>query len=248
MRSRYVILALFFYSGVLGCDEFFTKNVVFGGNLQSTSRSSSGSGGGSGGGSAPSDDDADGLSNEIEQTFGLDPRAADSDHDGFDDGLEFVGRAGDPLNSRSSPTPFGRERILSGTSIRATEVDTDRDGLGAQAEKDLGTDVNSPDSDEDGYNDGLEAVSGSDPLSASSRPVRITTPVSDGGGQVGVAPRDGDGDGLSDDVESLNGGRVDAQDSDGDGYSDGIEFLMGSEAANAASVPDFQTITTTTIG
>jgi len=245
MRINNFILFGFVLFGIAGCDEFFTKNVVFGGNARIATGSSSSSGSGGGGTDAPTDDDADGLSNEIEQTFGLDPRSADSDHDGFDDGLEFVGRSGDPLNSRSSPTPFDRERILSGTSVRRSESDTDRDGLGSKEEADLGTDASSPDSDEDGYSDGLEAVAGSDPLSSTSRPVRISPPVSDGGGQVGVAPRDGDGDGLSDEVEGLNGGKVDSQDSDGDGYSDGVEFLMGSEASNAESVPNFQTATST---
>ncbi len=231
-----VILASIFGS----CDEFFTRDVVFGGNLPGTTRGD-GSGGGSGGGGsdAPADDDADGLSNETEISFGIDARTADSDHDGFDDGLEFVGRLGDPLNSRLSPTPFNRERTLAPSEVQILDIDGDGDGLGDNVETGLGTDPDSVDSDEDGYNDGLEEVAGSDPLSASSRPVRTAAPVSDGGGNSGVAPADSDGDGLADGVESLNAGRVDAKDTDGDGYSDGIEFLMGSEAANGASVPDF---------
>jgi len=235
--------ALLLSAGICGCEDFLTKNVVFGGNVPTSSNSGSGgsSGGDSGGsdGASEPDDDVDGLSNSVELGFGLDTRTSDTDHDGFADGLEFVGRLGDPLNPRLSPTPFNRERILTGTQIVTNDIDGDGDGLGDRVEGVLGTDPDNPDSDEDGYDDGLEEIAGSDPLSSSSRPVRSSAPSTGGSTPSGVAPQDSDADGIADDLENLNGGVVNNADTDGDGYSDGIEFVMGSDAGDPASVPVF---------
>lgn len=238
-----LVSIVFFSLGVFfgGCDEFFTKNVAFGGNIPN--RTGSGTGGDTGStdddSGAPSDDDADGLSNEIERTIGTDTVKADTDHDGFDDGLEFVGRLGDPLNGRLSPTAFGRERILTGTEVIQNDVDGDGDGLGDRIEALRSLNADSPDTDEDGYQDGLEVIAGSDPLISTSRPVRSNPPVSDGVVQAGSPPADLDRDGIADDLESLNGGSTTSRDTDRDGYSDGIEFLFGSTASDPASIPDF---------
>lgn len=249
-NSVYPLLAALTLSSVLalaGCEDFFTKSVMFGGNvpgLSSSSSSSSSSGSSSGSSEAPADDDADGLSNEVESTFSTATRVSDTDFDGFDDGLEFVGRLGDPLNARLSPTSFGRERNLSPSEVIVDDRDSDRDGLGDKAEGARGLDANNPDSDEDGYQDGLELVGGSNALSSSSRPQRGSPPSADGVQRNGTPPADRDGDGIADDLESLNGGNADRRDTDQDGFSDGIEFLMGSAASDPASVPEFATAAT----
>lgn len=218
-----------------GCEDFFSKNIVMGGNLRRTGSTTSSSSSSSGGGSSPADDDNDGLSNEVERTFGLDPATADSDHDGFADGLEFVGRNGDPLSPRLTPTHFTRARILDSV---ASDVDSDGDGLGDTFEESNGLNPNEPDSDGDGYTDGLELIAGSSPLNSSSRPVRSSAPTSDGSTLPAIVPLDSDGDGISDDMESLNNSDSNAVDTDGDGYSDGIEFLMGSDANDSLSIPN----------
>ncbi len=233
-----------------GCEDFLTKNVVFGGNVDSTSRSSGSSSSDSSddsSGESEPDDDVDGLSNSVELAFGLDTRTADSDHDGFSDGLEFVGRLGDPLNPRLSPTSLSRERILTGSDIVSNDIDGDGDGLGDRVESARGTDQDNPDTDEDGYDDGLEALAGSNARSSSSRPARSSAPSNGGSTPSGVVPQDSDADGIADDLEGLNGGSTNSADTDGDGYSDGIEFLSGSDAANPASVPEFPTGTTSDV-
>jgi hypothetical protein len=236
--SSIIFISFSLFSG--SCNEFLTKNVAFGGTVSSStgSSSSSTSSSGSSGGVAPADDDADGLSNELENAIGSDPTTADSDHDGFADGLEYVGRSGDPLNSRLSPSPFNRVRILTDSELIVNDPDSDGDGLGNLVEQRNGLDPNNPDSDEDGYQDGLEIAAGSDPLDASSRPVRTEAPISDGTPSTEV-PLDSDGDGLADEIENLRGSNPVAKDTDGDGYSDGIEFLFGSDPQDNHSVPNF---------
>lgn len=233
-------LVLLATTGYSSCDDLFTRPIVFGGNLptsrnSSTSSSSSGSGGDSS--LFPADDDGDGLSNEVELAFGLDSKSADSDHDGFADGLEFVGRSGDPSNSRLTPISSTRSRIVEGTPIAGT--DSDGDGVPDALERQLGTDLNSPDTDADGYSDGLELISGSDPKSSTSRPVREAALVPDGLTRTGNPPNDRDGDGLSDDIEGQLTTRTDAKDTDFDGYPDWVEYIMGSDPADRGNIPDF---------
>jgi hypothetical protein len=48
------------------------------------------------------DTDRDGLGDVMEQTLGFDPGLADSDADGFSDGLEMRARS-DPMDPRANP-------------------------------------------------------------------------------------------------------------------------------------------------
>lgn len=88
------------------------------------------------------DRDDDGLTNAEERELGTDPKNADTDGDGLNDGLEVNTLGTDPLL-----------------------IDTDGDGLQDGHEvNEYGTDPTEPDSDFDGFDDGEEIDFGSDPL------------------------------------------------------------------------------------
>ena len=221
-------------SGIIGC----SKDVNLGTNSEDDD-SGDDSDSDSNSGTSPDDDDDDGLSNEVEDTFSIDDRKADSDHDGFADGLEFVGDDGDPLDAGLSPSPFDRDRTLAADQARTGVPDGDQDGLGDTFEEDNSLDPDNPDTDGDGYSDALELIARSDPFLSSSRPTRVAPPAPDGVNRTGAAPRDSDGDGISDAIEPLNATRTNSRDSDTDGFSDGVEFLMGSDPNDASNIPNF---------
>ena len=233
LRAIPLLLAL----ATLGCEEFLTKNIVFGGRAVTTTTANSGDSSDNSSDVGPTDDDNDGLSNEVENSFLIGPLTADSDGDGFNDGLEFVGPRGDPLDSSRIPIPIAAERILTAADIRTNLLDGDEDGISDSFESANGLDPEDPDSDDDGYTDALELVAGSDPLQSSSRPSRASAPVSNGA-SAPTSP-DSDRDGLSDAIERDEGTTPELRDSDKDGFSDGIEYISGSDPLDAASVPAF---------
>lgn len=97
------------------------------------------------------DTDNDGLGDIDEITiFHTDPNNKDSDNDGYDDGLE--------IKNGYSPTQPNK---------KLREIDTDDDGLWDDWEIALGSDLKNPDSDGDGYKDGIEVNNGYSPTSAS---------------------------------------------------------------------------------
>lgn len=105
------------------------------------------------------DSDNDGLSDQDEATtHRTDPKLADTDGDGFNDGQE--------IKKGFSPLAAGK---------RLNEVDTDKDGLTDQIEINLGTDLGDPDSDGDGYKDGLEVEKGFSPFT--SLAVKLTKKI-----------------------------------------------------------------------
>lgn len=216
-----------------------TKRDVFIGTNRPTDDNGGDDGSNGGGSTSPDDNDADGLSNEVERLFDTDDTTADSDEDGFNDGLEFVGQGGDPLNATLAPDPQSRARIIDVSEALQNDPDRDGDGLGDSFERNNGLNPDDPDTDGDGYQDGLELVANSNPFDSESRPTRIAPPASDGGPRTGTPPIDTDRDGLADNIESLNGTDTNDRDSDGDGFSDGIEFLMGSDANSFLSIPNF---------
>jgi hypothetical protein len=136
------------------------------------------------------DDDGDGLSNQEEYDNHTDPHDSDTDNDGFPDGWE-VDTGYDPLNP-NDPVPTG---------------DDDGDGLSNGDEYTDGTDPHNPDTDDDGYNDGVDP----DPLDPA-----IPDPSADR-----------DGDGLSNNREAELGTDPDNPDTDGDGFPDGWEVKYG---------------------
>jgi len=85
------------------------------------------------------------------------------------------------------------------------------------------TNINSPDSDFDGYLDGYEVEVGADPLSANS-PLPLLEPRADIGFSVLAS---GAGSLSQDEFLALNGEVLDTTDSDGDGFVDQRELELG---------------------
>lgn len=95
--------------------------------------------------------DADGLLDADEiSLYHTDPANADTDGDGYNDGLE--------ITHGYSP--------LQGSAKRLRDVDTDGDGAWDDWEIALQTDLTNSDSDGDGYTDGDEVLQGYDPRTA----------------------------------------------------------------------------------
>lgn len=117
------------------------------------------------------DSDADGLTDIDEAHLGSSPYLADSDGDGFSDGVEWRFRLSgfDPLD----PTDARCSDI--------DRVDTDFDGLLDCEEIFLGTLRRSFDSDADGIPDAVEVSFGTDPNSANALQDRQSDADSDGG-------------------------------------------------------------------
>ncbi|MFH0856868.1 MAG: sulfatase-like hydrolase/transferase [bacterium] len=96
------------------------------------------------------------------------------------------------------------------------ETDSDKDGLSDLREKTLGTDRLNPDTDGDGFIDGVEVINGFNPFGK-------------GLGILKRIPRghDTDNDGLPDEEEIKFGTDINNPDTDGDGYLDGGEVIRG---------------------
>jgi len=234
--SRPFQIVLMLAAGLLaglstGCDE--DVNIGTGGVDDTTSTSEASA--------SQEDSDFDGLSDDVEDEsrVGTEDLVADTDQDGFSDGLEFISQAGDPLNSLVVPNSEARARNRLPSEITVDSIDRDQDGLGSNFESDFDLDDNNEDIDDDGFTDALELIAGSDPFSSSSVPNRAQPPASDGIERTGTGPIDRDQDGISDEREAFFGYDPTNRDSDGDGFSDGIEFLMGSQALDAVNIPNF---------
>ncbi len=173
------------------------------------------------------DSDADGLSDHVEEHFGLDPL------DGSD-----------ALDDPDGDTLSNVEEV--GLGIHPDTTDTDRDGLTDDEEfYVLFTDPLSPDTDADGVDDGLEVLTyGSDPLVVDSD----EDGISDGDevSEFGTDPAnpDSDADGMPDGwerIHDLNLLEDDGElDFDGDGLSNADEHAFGTRPTLPDS--DYDTI------
>ncbi len=188
---------------------------------------------------ADGDPDGDGLKNIVEYSLGTFPRNPDSDGDGLNDGDE-VEAGTNPLvaDSDGDGLPDGWEVAHSfdplddgsGDVVNGPDGDPDEDDLFNLEEFNSGTDPRNPDTDGDGYSDGVEDNVGSW-----------------GGVQfTGTDPTraDTDGDGFSDGEENPDipyeagvtpGTDPNLADTDGDGTNDRWEFLLGTDPTSPES-------------
>jgi hypothetical protein len=159
------------------------------------------------------DEDNDNLLNYEEIEQGTDPNNWDTDGDGWSDGDEVHIYHTNPLDDNDYP--------ISPSDPEARERDSDDDGLPDWIEDIIGTDKNNPDSDGDGYSDGLEVnIFHTDPKDGND-----PKPPSDPEARA----RDTDGDGLPDWLEDIIGTNKDNPDTDGDGKNDKWEMDNGTD-------------------
>ena len=111
-------------------------------------------------------------------------------------------------------------------------IDTDGDGLFDAREKEIGSDINNPDTDGDLLKDGAEyIVFGTDPNNPDTDGDLVSDSVEVGLGEDptvanGYGP-DTDNDGLPDAQEAIIGTRIDHPDTDSDGWWDSFEIGVG---------------------
>lgn len=114
------------------------------------------------------DNDGDGVPDELEEILGLDPTKFDTDGDGTSDGQEDFDRDG---VSNAAEAIIGFDPTKPDTDEDGTpdaEEDRDADGLVDFEEFAAGTALDKTDTDGDGLDDYSETLDGSDPLSAQS--------------------------------------------------------------------------------
>lgn len=109
-----------------------------------------------------------------------------------------------------------------------TEEDSDGDSIPNSEESEFGTDPNNPDTDGDGYWDGIELIGGSNPTNKDSAPqfdsnISASTNRPPLGGSRDN-DNDHDNDGITNEDEIANGTDPTNPDTDGDGVSDGAEI------------------------
>jgi outer membrane protein OmpA-like peptidoglycan-associated protein len=156
-------------------------------------------------GSDKRDEDGDGLSEEFELQLGTDPKNADTDGDGLNDGVEFNKYKTNPKNA-----------------------DSDGDGLKDGVEvNDTNTDPNVKDTDNDGLTDGDEVLKyKTDPLKADTDGDTLKDGEEVSNYKTNPLKTDTDNDGLTDGDEIFKyKTRPLEADTDLDKLSDGDEVL-----------------------
>jgi hypothetical protein len=190
------------------------------------------------------DTDRDGLTDSVEEDVGTDPFDADSDDDGLFDGADGIEDTdgdgqidaldGDSdndgvLDSTESGAPFEPNHPHTDGTSPNYVPDTSRD---------LGTDWDDPDTDDDGLEDGEEDVDANGRVDPGELDPNLRDTDADGlidsvdlAACTDPLDADTDDDGLRDGLEDLSGDGIQdfgesspcAADSDGDGLLDGLE-------------------------
>ena len=154
------------------------------------------------------DSDGDGMSDQFEDTYGLNKNSAadangDPDGDTLTNQQEYFNRT-NPLND-----------------------DSDSDGLTDQEELAMGLDPASADSDGDGIADGWEFDNGLDPHSDTDGPLDADGDGLSNFGEFGAGTDiynpDSDGDGVIDGIDLFPADKGDSADTDGDGVGDNAD-------------------------
>jgi hypothetical protein len=136
-----------------------------------------------------------------------------------------------PGPAPTTPAPGGPT-----TTVDPATADIDGDGLSGADEALRGTDVDDPDSDDDGLDDSFEVFeSGTNPVDPDGDGDQLSDGAEIAGG-TNPNLADTDGDGLNDADELAAGADPHDPDTDGDGVSDGDD-----NAANGASPIDADT-------
>ncbi len=222
------------------------------------------------GSSGDADPDNDGLSNKIEKELGTDPKKADSDGDGLNDGDEMNRWQTNPLRVDSDDDGLidgvevgqyktdprkadtDADGLKDGDEIKRfrtdpLQADTDGDGLSDGAEvNQYKTNPLRVDSDGDGLNDGAEVQYKSDPLKTDTDGDGLSDGAEVNQYKTDPAKADTDGDGLNDGDE-VNKYKTEpvTSDTDGGGVADGAEVKIGSNPLD--SKDDIVNSTTTLI-
>lgn len=192
------------------------------------------------------DSDADGLTDLLERSCGLDPRKRDTDLDGLSDADELLGTgllSGSPRYINDG----GGSALVAHEPLRAIDIDAgllfgicDPDGLMTGA---FATDPLNPDTDGDTIPDGAEIALGIDPnlfadgagFIDSDQDGLVDSVETDGfsarlntAGNVRFTSdpfdADSDDDGLPDLLEHYLGSNPQSEDTDGDGLLDRLEY------------------------
>ena len=171
---------------------------------------------------------ADGIADSGDET---DPADPDTDDDGINDGDE-VTNGSDPLDA-CDPNAGGPNSDCDNDGLTAAEEDLGADGLAGTGDE---TDPFDPDSDDDGYLDGIEVGQGSD-ANDPCDPDILAIPNSDcdNDGLTNEEELVGD-DGIANTGDETN--PLDA-DTDDDNLSDGSEVNGGSDPNNPCSPNPF---------
>ena len=178
------------------------------------------------GDNSDTDDDGDGIEDEIEISEGTDPKSTDSDGDGIED-FDEKNLGTDPLNSDTD-----NDGIADGEELEIRtdplNLDTDEDGT-IDGEDQLPLDAEgSNDNDGDGIKDEEDADDDNDGLTDNQEASQNTDPLNP----------DTDGDGVLDGDEIKFNSNPNNIDSDGDGLNDGVEVSMSTDPTSRDSDGD----------
>lgn len=139
------------------------------------------------------DDDQDGMPDELEAGLGLNPTNPDTDGDGVPDGLEDLDNDGLPNAGEILAQTDPRDPDSDGDGVLDGDEDPDNDALSNAREFAAGTNPRLADTDGDGWNDETEVTAGSDPLNPASVPRRFVASRPPVGGLIVALSAEGPG-------------------------------------------------------
>jgi len=162
------------------------------------------------------DSDGDGLTDELEKTYGTDPFDKDSDDDYFTDFEEVLWGTNPVGDGIFVPPEPEKEQVttLADDILTDDSLDSDGDGLSDNIELKYYTDPFNRDTDNDYFTDFEELLQGTNPL--------------------GDTDDDRDGDGLAYSLEIKFGSNPNVADTNGDGVSDYDRVMEGKDPRSSS--------------
>ena len=182
------------------------------------------------------DKDMDGLGKCLEKQIGTDPKNADTDGDGLNDGEEYLTFKTDPLNVDTDGDGLNDFEEVKTYKTNPLVVDTDGDGLSdADEVMKYKTDPLVIDTDKEGLSDGDEVMKfKTNPLLADTDKDGLTDADEIMKYKTDPLKADTDGDGLSDSEEVLKYKTNPLnKDTDAGTVDDGTEVKRGTDPLNA---------------